>query len=207
VNPRCTCGALLPEDARFCHKCGKPQYEQDIARLSAQETASASGYAAVPPPLPAGLAISFRNSRAVWISVLVAALALFAVGIAARLSPYLTFLVLPAAGMIAVKLYRGQSAEALSPAAGARLGWMTGLWLFLIVLVLVAAFSVIVASPEGRQMLKDAPGSADALKLLTNPHDFAVTLPLMLFQMFLFVTVLSGLGGMLGARLFRGPHS
>src|ERR1700722_12999897 len=23
----CTCGAELPPDARFCHKCGKPQYD------------------------------------------------------------------------------------------------------------------------------------------------------------------------------------
>ena len=23
----CTCGAQLPPDARFCHKCGKPQYD------------------------------------------------------------------------------------------------------------------------------------------------------------------------------------
>ncbi|MBV9294668.1 MAG: zinc-ribbon domain-containing protein, partial [Acidobacteriaceae bacterium] len=23
MQQRCTCGAILPEDARFCHKCGK----------------------------------------------------------------------------------------------------------------------------------------------------------------------------------------
>ena len=24
----CTCGAELPPDSRFCHKCGKPQREE-----------------------------------------------------------------------------------------------------------------------------------------------------------------------------------
>ena len=46
---RCTCGAALPEDARFCHKCGKPQYEEDIARLNAVDE---------PPPPP-----PFTNCR------------------------------------------------------------------------------------------------------------------------------------------------
>ena len=27
VPEYCTCGAQLPPDARFCHKCGKPQYD------------------------------------------------------------------------------------------------------------------------------------------------------------------------------------
>ena len=137
----------------------------------------------------------------------VAAVALFAFGIAARLSPYLAFVVLPAAGMIAVRIYRGQSPEPLSPAAGARLGWMTGLWLFVIVLMIITAVTVLVATPEGRQFIKDAPGSAEVMKLLANPHDFLVGLPVMLLQTFLFLTVLPGLGGMLGARLFGRRHS
>src|SRR5689334_2027095 len=27
----CTCGAQLPEDARFCHRCGKPQRNETFA--------------------------------------------------------------------------------------------------------------------------------------------------------------------------------
>jgi hypothetical protein len=145
--------------------------------------------------------------RAVWISILVAALALFAVGLAARLSPYMAFLILPAAGVVAVKLYRGRSSEPLSAVAGARLGWMTGLWLFLIILISVAALSAVIASPGGREMLKQAPGSADVLKLLANPHDFMMTLPIVLVQLFLFVTVLPGLGGMLGAKFLQKRSS
>src|SRR5258707_7098587 len=68
----CTCGAQLPEDARFCHKCGKPQ--RDEPHLVEPEP---------PPPMPIGIegapqapaappSIGFHNTTAVWIALRVA---------------------------------------------------------------------------------------------------------------------------------------
>src|SRR5262249_61629136 len=56
----CTCGAKLPEDALFCHKCGKPQrdYLANVEREPAPPPP-------LPPPPPAPLPINFRNPVAV----------------------------------------------------------------------------------------------------------------------------------------------
>src|SRR5688572_10120186 len=61
VNGQCTCGAQLPPDARFCHKCGKPQYEMTVLE---DEPAPAPPPApiAAEPPKPTG--ISLRNPAA-----------------------------------------------------------------------------------------------------------------------------------------------
>jgi hypothetical protein len=206
VQQRCTCGAALPEDARFCHKCGKPQYEEDIARLTAEAPPTPS---ALPPlPRPTSRRISFRNSRAVLVTLAVAAGALLGIAIAALLSPLLAPLVLCAAGVIAAMLYKDQSVEPLSPAAGARLGWMTGLWLFIVVIICLTIVGLSLVSPGGRELLKSVPTNAEVAKMLDNPHDFLVNLPIGIIQTFLMVTLLPGLGGMLGAKLVtRGRRS
>ena len=129
----------MPEDARFCHKCGKPQYEADIARLAEQEAAPMPSRDAVTSratlPAPQALGITFKNSRAVTISGVVAGGAFFGSALAGLLSPLLWPVVLLAAGFFASVLYKNGSAELLSSANGARLGWMTGLWLFLVLML------------------------------------------------------------------------
>jgi hypothetical protein len=203
VQTRCTCGAILPEDARFCHRCGKPQLEEDIARLAEPGPAPAPVQPAA-PPVTAGSRISFRNGRAVAVSIVVAALALFGMGFASLLSPLLAPLVLCAAGFLAVIIYRSQSSEPVSAAAGARLGWMTGLWLFLVVLAILAVVGVYISSSTGREMLRTAPmamANAEVAKMLSDPREFLSAVPLTIVQAFLMITLLPGLGGILGAKI------
>jgi hypothetical protein len=200
VPERCTCGAILPEEARFCHKCGKPQFEEDAARLDALEAPAA-------PPLPTaprvpGTGISFKNSRAVLVTLIVAVGALFGVTALGLTVPPLVPILLCAAGFVAVRLYKGQSAEALSTAAGARLGWMTGLWLFLVVVIVCAISALYVSSPEGWEQVRSAwnqlPKSS---KLPDSQHDFFVQILIGLPFSFFLLTLLPGLGGILGAKM------
>jgi hypothetical protein len=203
---RCTCGAILPEDARFCHKCGKPQYEEDIARLSAQEPASVPAAPAAQPSRPA-TGISFRNSRAVLISLVVAALAFFASLLATMLWAPLFPIVLCAAGFIAARLYRTDAAEPLTPGAGARLGWMTGLWLFLIVALLCIVAAVYLSTPQGWEQAKAFWAQFPEMsKGLGDQHDVLSTLVMRLPFLFLLLTLLPGLGGMLGAKSTPRRH-
>ena len=45
----CTCGAELPPDARFCHRCGKPQREEVIPETAERRVEIAAAVAPVPP--------------------------------------------------------------------------------------------------------------------------------------------------------------
>lgn len=207
MEQRCTCGAVLPDDARFCHKCGRPQLEEDLAREQAQFVSQSATIPVVPigaAQTPAAAShISFRNSRAVLISLLVAAGALIGLFAMGMVLPPLIFLVLCAAGFVAARIYRGQSSEPLSPAEGARLGWMTGLWLFLVVAIFCAIAAIFVASPEGWQQVKNSwaqvPQAAELASL--SQHEFLMKLLIGLPFSFFLLTLLPGLGGMLGAKL------
>ncbi|MGH9620595.1 MAG: zinc ribbon domain-containing protein [Bryobacteraceae bacterium] len=207
METRCTCGAVLPDDARFCHRCGKPQLEEDLARLAEAEAAPALPPAPVQPkPKAANSRISFRNGRAVAVSIVVAALALFGMGFASLLTPLLAPVVLCAAGFISVVIYRSQSAEPLSGSAGARLGWMTGLWLFLVILAILAVVAVYISSSAGRDALRAAPmamSNPEVAKMLSDPHEFLAAVPLTIVQIFLMITLLPGLGGFLGAKFAK----
>ncbi|MFL6415555.1 MAG: zinc ribbon domain-containing protein [Bryobacteraceae bacterium] len=207
MEPRCTCGAILVDGARFCHKCGKPQFEEDARRLNELEQASSPVQEPLQPQTidaPRSLGgISFRNSRAVLISLLVAAGAMVCfLPIALVAAPLFPFF-LCGVGFVAVYLYHRGLKEPLSTSAGARLGWMTGLWIFLVTAVLLAMTALVIASPAGWEQLRAAwsqvPQTAKLLDL--SQHDLLVQMLIMLPFSFLLLTMLPGLGGILGAKL------
>jgi hypothetical protein len=194
------------DGARFCHKCGKPQFEEDALRLTELEQASPVREAiqskGIDVPRTLG-GISFRNSRAVLISLLVAAGSLICfLPIALVAAPFFPFF-LCGVGFVAVYLYRRGVNEPLSTSAGARLGWMTGLWIFLVTAILLAMTALVVASPAGWEQLRAAwsqvPQTAKLLDL--SQHDLLVQMLIMLPFSFLLLTMLPGLGGILGAKL------
>src|SRR5689334_21914503 len=117
----CTCGAQLPADALFCHKCGKPQRELVVPETIA--TPPAPMEAPQPTPRPQAPPLNFRNPVAVRISLLVA------VG-ATLLLNFLPVINWLAGGFVAVLFYRQRTGNALTVKAGVRLGWITGLLTF-----------------------------------------------------------------------------
>src|SRR5579872_719709 len=58
----CTCGAKLPPDARFCHKCGKPQRDEPVVM---EEVLSPPPLPFTELPAPITARISFHNGLAV----------------------------------------------------------------------------------------------------------------------------------------------
>ncbi len=208
MEQRCTCGAALPEDARFCHKCGKPQYEEDIIRLAAQETA------ATPVPTPTAVAtaptvarIGFGNLRAVLITMGVAALSLVVLYLALLLMPPLAPVILCAAGFAAATFYKKQTLESLTKGGGAFLGLMTGLWLFLVVAICLIVVSVELSSPAGQEIFKAASlklpqiaNNPEAAKLLDHPQELVNGVRGALIPMFFIITISAAFGGMLAGR-------
>ena len=74
VAESCTCGAQLPPDALFCHKCGKLQRDEP---LPIPEELVPAPVAVVAPEPASPPEIGFHNSQAVRVAFLVGSLAFF----------------------------------------------------------------------------------------------------------------------------------
>ena len=201
----CTCGAQLPPDALFCHKCGKPQRE--IAAVE-PEPQPVPTYLPLPdfhPPEPPP--VSFRNPVALRIGLLLA------VG-ATVLTSFLPFLNWLAAGFFAVVFYRRKTGSLLNVGAGMRMGWITGLLAFVLAAItslaiqLPAAFSGQLASTYEQQMksfpFQDPATVQQLVHFMQTGPGIAVMLGATLVSLFIFITFLSMAGGALGAKLIGG---
>lgn len=200
----CTCGAQLPPDARFCHKCGKPQY--DYPGLT-EET-----IAPVPPPLPsvaiqAPAEITFHNRLAVRIGFL-AALTAVLLFLFPLPFPFLRlFLAFLAAGFLAVFAYTRRTGQSLSIRSGARMGWITGIFSFTFITILFTVIMVAVSNEGGlvkvlrNQLPPNDPRTEQLTQALNDPAGLAGMLVLSILLLFVILTVLPVLGGALGAKV------
>ncbi len=200
---RCTCGAQLPEDALFCHKCGKPQRE--IVSVAEPEVVVA------PPPIPVAvpqpLIISFHNGPAVRIALGMGFLAFHCLLVVGQLAlpQALIFVWLAAAGFLAVFLYRRSTGQRLSVMNGARLGWISGIFGFVIVTIILTMFVIALSEPSVVATLREqikTRGIPQAnldqtIEALHSPS--GITSVLGLF--FLLFTILPAFGGAVGAKL------
>lgn len=196
----CTCGAQLPPDARFCHKCGKPQREEPLAEIvlpaSAPESPPASPLQAAPLPL------SFRNPVAVRTGLLAAALLCLLMMIPGV--NYAWILWLPGAGCFSVWIYKRRTGQRLTVTAGAGMGWITGVLSFAIVTILLT-FCVISVQHMGidilRERLRELSIQQDALdefvRMLKNPFEMVWRLAIM----FILMTLTTAAGGAIGAKI------
>jgi hypothetical protein len=219
VQVRCSCGAYPPEDARFCHKCARPLFEEDHARLSefASEAVPVKEVLrAEPPPLPVAVAssINFHNPRAVSVSIFVAAITLLLmIPLALVVPPVLPF-VFCAGGFVATFLYTRRSGESITAQSGARMGFMTCLWAFVVILLMSCLAVAMLVSPETRHAIQQqkpvfggnpqmAQAMAQTMKSLDNPSDFIVNLIYGILAMFCLSSLLSMLGGVIAAKVAR----
>lgn len=199
----CTCGAQLPPDARFCHKCGKPQYD------SVHEKEEVEAPPPLPPPLPAATTeISFRNGTAVRISFMVAALAMmFFLLPGPLLFPILRLVVgFFFAGFVATLWYERRTGQRISMRSGARIGWITGIFSFAMFVAMVTAAMIAISNQGGLESLKKQlpaqdPNVDQMIKILSNPADSVLFIVLFLVLFFVVFTTLPMLGGVVGAKV------
>src|SRR5262245_32236916 len=110
VNEYCTCGAHLPPDARFCHKCGKPQYELPVVEPALPAD----------PPADAALrllpGVGWRNPTAVRVASIAGAIIslLLLIPLPPIINVLWMFLVLIAGGFWSVHLYRKRTTTEVS---------------------------------------------------------------------------------------------
>lgn len=138
----CTCGAKPPDDAQFCHRCGRPLFAEPPPEV--QDTAPA-----IPAVEPPAVEVSFRNSNAVTISFLTAACLFLLLPFAAVGGGVPTILLLlGAGGLFAAIVYGRRTGSTMSVMSGARMGWMTGVF-FNAILVLFLTAAVVVLEQQG----------------------------------------------------------
>ena len=201
---RCTCGAVLPPDALFCHKCGKRQRDDLIEpELQAEPVVA-------PPPIPAPSApppIGFHNGPAVRIGLVVAVMSMLVSVVTGRLAVLqaLAPLWLVAGGFVAVYLYRRRTGQRLTALNGAHLGWICGIFGFLIAMLMLTLIAFALSDPNVVSAMRDqwkdyGNNEADlnhVIDVVRNPAKIAAVL----LSTFLLFTVLPAFGGALGAKL------
>ena len=206
----CTCGAQLPPDSLFCHKCGKPQrevIEPEPVPRTVEEIVPAPAAPAVAAPQPP--ALNFHNLVAVRIAFVVAPVAFLLSWI-----PALNLLLWIAAGFLAVYFHRRRTGIPLNIRSGVRLGWITGVLMFAVTTVIFTLTVVPLAANGGivtlfRQQLKNNasdPNVQEALRMLETTPGLAAILLVMLFMLFVFITLLSMAGGALGSKFVSRNH-
>ena len=187
--------------------------DEDAIPVEAEQLLEAAGQAAEQPEIPTE--ISFSNGPAVRVGFIVAALSM------AILVPLANFggltlmgIILPTllfAGGLSVWFYQRRTGIPLTVVAGARMGWITGVFIFALFLVLFTV-SIIPALESGElQKIQEAAlkgnfSESDMGKLkeiFENPVLLAVSILMFMGIYFVGATTLSSLGGMLGAKLLR----
>lgn len=114
------------------------------------------------------------------------------------------------AGFLAVFLYIRRTGQQMSIVAGARMGWITGVFSFAIATVFFTISIIAISSRGGfdsfyREILETRMGSgADVekfLQMLQNPVGLGTILIMALVMLFVMFTIFPTLGGVLGAKV------
>ena len=198
----CTCGAQLPPDARFCHKCGKPQRQELPVEPAEPEANEGTAPPSSPPAVPAP-PLSFRNPIAVRVALLTAGLVCLTMMI--PVVNLLSFVWLLAAGTFSVWVYRRRTGQRLTVRGGARMGWITGVMSFALLTILFTLSVVAIQRAGGLAVLKDRLNDLavqqsaldEAAKILQSPVEILKSLVVM----FIVITLACTAGGALGAKL------
>ena len=209
-QPCYKCGQVVEQGRPFCQQCAAPQIRVVVAEPAATLSPTAARSDEPPSTQPAIGVSRFRSQalRACSLAMLIAS-ALMALGLN-------IFVGMLGAGFIAVFFYRQRDpGTGVKLATGARLGALSGFLCFF-VLSLLSVAAVLV--PEARaklyaQMLDNAqkmvaahpeiPQLQDGLAQLKDPHMFVVAMIFGGIFMLIFSMALGGVGGTLGALVFR----
>lgn len=151
--------------------------------------------------------ISFHNALAVRVGFIAAMGAVLA---ALLLMPRVVVLLPVAfvlAGFLAVFLYSRRTGQTLSVRGGARMGWITGVFVFTIMGVISTITTLTSSDQVGfgerlrSQVAANDPNSELILRMLSNPIMLGGLMVASLAIMFVIVTCLPMLGGALGAKV------
>jgi hypothetical protein len=196
----CTCGTQLVENARFCHRCGRPTSDAVIEEAPPEIIP----VAATRPSarlLAASLPVGFRNPIAMRVAFLMSVAIMLL-----EMIPGVNLLFVVwwlAAGWGAVVLYGRMTGASLTVKAGARLGSITGVLTFLSLTVVIACTMLVAGKELFSEMVKQNPQISP---VLDDPAELAGAVLMALAIFFTVVVGTCAAGGALGAH-FGGRGS
>lgn len=170
-----------------------------------------------PPPLPvtAALAdplveISLKNGLAVRVSLIAAGAAVLLLGVAGvtgdqGLQTIASLLLALGSGFFAVYLYRLRSGQPMSVLSGARLGWITGVFSFLILLVLITITFLALSDPQFKGAMQkemEKAGRPGELQVLDRPAELLLGFA----TIFVTLAMMASVGGAMGAKVLGGDE-
>ena len=151
--------------------------------------------------------IGFRNGPAVRKALVAGVAAFFCSVIAGQLAlpQEFVFVWLAASGFFAVYLYRRRTGQRLSMMNGARLGWICGLFGFIVVTLALCATAVLLSDPQLVNALRDqlhSHGLTDAnadqmIQVFRSPSGLLAALSVS----FVLFSALPAFGGAIGAKV------
>jgi hypothetical protein len=217
VEERCTCGTVLAENAMFCHRCGRPtrpltdappEEPEPVSPAALDSERLRAAAAQIPPE------IGFQNAAAVRVAAMIAALGTLMglLPVPSLLSIFWKLVTLVAAGFLAVYVYHRRTGDLPSVRGGARIGWMTGMFSFVIALVMFVAGAIALSSQGGlaevfrkQLMSANSPSSEldEMLRILESPTGMAMLVTTLVMILFLLFTALPMIGGALGAKVLE----
>ena len=204
----------MVEGARFCHRCGRPAGGIEPAPELAPEPETPAVAAAPATPGTTVVAGGFHDSAALRVA-LIAALLTFMLSVvlgplaAFNIAQFFVQLVLLAGGgFYAVYLYRRRTGVHLNARGGARVGWLTGLFGFIINLVLLTLLMLAVTSLGGIDAVLDESKSGFHVppEFRKQMHELLSSTGLLLalvLSSFVTATMAASIGGMLGAKVLE----
>jgi hypothetical protein len=205
MPPVCSCGATLPEDARFCHRCGRPQRDEfpDV-KIEPDRVSVATAPPASSVVTSIVQTVSFSNPLVLRTSLLVASITTML-----EIIPYVGFIAPILGGFAAAALYQRRSGQVLTAGSGAKLGWITAILnalLFTIFISLdfaVAGPAMFDALRENVRQQASSPAQIQALQMMNDPRFLAVMVLMIWVLLFVTSSLLYMAGGALAARMQR----
>ena len=172
-----------------------------------------------PPPLPMRVdplaaeslvEISFKNGLAVRVSLIAAGVAVLLLGIAGvmgdpALQTVASVALAVGSGFFAVYLYRARSGKPLSVLSGARLGWITGVFSFLILLVLITITFLALSDPGFKAAMQkelEKAGKPSELQVLDRPAEVMLGFA----TIFVTLAMMGSVGGAVGAKFLNNDE-
>lgn len=203
----CTCGTVLVENARFCHRCGRPTFPDvqvpdthapEPNEIGATAVRDAGSLSQTRQPAPVG----FSNPIALRIAFLMSIAVMVL-----EMIPFLQVLFVVwclIAGFGAVRLYRKITGFTLSPSSGARLGSITGVLTFLSIAVVMALAMLFNGKELLQQMIRQNP---EVSQVVNNPAALVLGFLFGLIILFAMVVGTCAAGGALSARWAAGAST